>query len=261
MVIVKEIIIILGIFIYIAVGLIIKIPFLFILPSIRFRIISQWTRVCNRFLRFMLRIKVIVEGDYSRLSERGNFIVSNHLSYLDGVILGSLFPVIYVSKSEVLKWPLFGWMTMTGDTIFIDRKRRFKSVDFVQEASLMLKRKVNVLVFPEGTSTDGEKLLPFQAIHFQPPLNARCSILPVVINYTKINKEEVNLNNRDKVCWYGQVKFYQHLLRALELGNIEARVVIYPKIDLANPSNSGYSRKDLSFAIHKVISNNYPLFH
>ncbi len=207
-----------------------------------------------------MNIKVIIEGNSSCLNEGGNFIVSNHLGYLDGIVLGSLFAVIYVSKSQVKQWPLFGWMTMVSGTIFIDRQRKNKSADYVQETSRMLKRGINVLLFPEGTSTNGESLFTFQSVHFQSPLNSAAPVLPVIITYTKIDKEEVGLTNRDRVCWYGQVKFHQHIRQVLELNNIEAKVVIYPKIDAAIFLKEGYSRKDLSETLHKIISSNYPLF-
>jgi len=260
MVIYKKISLLLGILIYILMALLLKIILLPLTLSGYFRIISCWTRIFSRFLRFFLKIRVNIAGDLSRLKERANFIVSNHLGYLDGIILGSLFAIIYTSKSEVMRWPLFGWMSEAGETIFIDRKRKFKSADYIQEVTEMLKRKVNVLVFAEGTSTDGGQLRPFQTIHFQPPLNAKSWILPVTISYTKINAEEVNLKNRDKVCWYGQINFYQHLLEVLKLNSIEAKVVIHPKIDSAGFLNAGRSRKDLSEALHEIIARNYPLF-
>lgn len=256
----KKIFLILGVLIYIAIGMILRVCLLFINPARRFRIISLWTRTFNRFLRLVLRIKVIVEGDRSYLNEKGNFIISNHLGYLDGVVLGSLFPVVYISKSQVKTWPLFGWMTQVAGTIFIDRKRKFTSVDYIRETSQMLKRRVNVLVFPEGTSTDGERLLPFQSIHFQAPLDAKGSILPVAISYTKINNEEVNQSNRDKLFWYGQTGFYKHLFSLLELSSIQARVVIYPKMELDKFPSLGYYRKELSQTLYKIISGNYPLF-
>lgn len=255
----KTIFLILGIFIYIAIALFINI-LIFFNASLRLRIVSRWTRIFNRFLRILFKIRVIIEGSHLYLRESGNFIVSNHLSYLDGVVLGSLFALIYVSKSKVKSWPLFGWMTMAASTIYIDRKRKYKAMDYIQETTQMLKRKLNVLVFPEGTSTNGERLFPFQSVHFESSLNVRCPVLPLVITYTKINKEAVNLKNRDKICWYGQEKFYSHLCKMLTLDSVEAKVKICPKIDLANISNVNYSRKVLSESLYKIILPYYPLF-
>lgn len=259
MVALKEILLFTGVSGYSLVGAFLRV-ISFINPPLGLRYISRWTRIFCRFLRFILKIRVVIEGDAASLDENGNFIVSNHLGYLDGVVLGSLFAVVYISKSQVKNWPLFGWMTQAGRTIFIDRKRKNKSLDYIQETVKVLKRKINVLIFPEGTSTKGERLYPFQSVHFQSPLDAGSPIVPVVITYTKINGEKVTLKNRDSVCWYGQNKFSEHVRGVLQLTSIEARVVVGPKINPDTFQNYGYARKDLSEFLHNNMANSYPLF-
>jgi len=254
----KGIVLLPGIFIYILTGLFVKI--IFFIPSWRLRIISYWTKIFCNYLRFILKIKVFVEGGKPRLNREGVFIISNHLGYLDGIILGSLFPVIYVSKAEVKKWPLFGWVSEAGSTILIDRKRKSRSPDYIQEAALALKRKLNLLIFPEGTSTCGEKLLPFQSIHFQSCLDAQSQILPVIITYTKINGLKATVENRDKVCWYGQVSFLRHVCGVLGLHSLEAKVAIQPRIEPQDFIKYGSSRKELGHELYGRMAINYPLF-
>lgn len=245
------------ILIYILVTIILRIILLLFPSGLRFRMIGLWTRIFDRFLRSFIRIRVVIEGDSSLLAESGNLIISNHLGYLDGILLGSLFALVYTSKTQMKSWPLLGWMSLVSGTIFIDRKKKARVPDYIQQTADMLKRRVNVLVFPEGTSTNGERLLPFQPIHFQAPLIARSGIVPVSIIYTRVNKEAFGPDNRDRVCWYGQVSFYQHLLSLLESGEIEVKVVLHPKIDL---SGNDYSRKDLSQILYKIIASSYPLY-
>jgi 1-acyl-sn-glycerol-3-phosphate acyltransferase len=228
--------------------------------ALRLRALSCWTRLFNRFLVFFLGIKVVLEGGRLYPQERGTFIISNHLGYLDGIILASLFNIVFVSKSEVKSWPLFGWMTSASGAIFIDRKRKNKSADYIREASAALEKKINLLVFPEGTSTNGERLSPFQSVHFQSPINAGSPILPLNITYTKINGRQVSPENRDKVCWYGQVKFFSHILGAFKLRRIEAKVVIHPKLESEFILQNGCSRKDVSRLTQEIISRAYPLF-
>ncbi len=260
MVIFKSVSLFLGIFIYILTAASLHL-FLFLISSrLRLRLISYWTRVFNKFLRLIFRIKIVITGERKRLNENGNFIISNHLSYLDGIVLASLFPVVFVSKSEVKSWPLFGLMTRAAGTIFIDRKRKHKSLDYIRQSASVLKNKVNVLTFPEGTSTNGERLLDFQPVHFESPLIAGSAILPVTVYYTKINGLEVDSENRNKVCWYGQMKFVPHLLELMRLNNIEVKVIIHPRIELNSQATSCYSRKQLSESLHEIISAGYPLF-
>jgi len=260
MIIFKKISLVLGILIYIVIASGLHLLLFLINPSIRLRMISYWTRIFNKFVSLILRIKVILEGPRVCLNENGNLIISNHLSYLDGIILGSLFAVVYVSKSQVKSWPLFGLVTQAGGTIFIDRERKLKSPDYIQETAKVLKSKTNVLVFPEGTSTNGERLLEFQPVHFQSPLVSHSPVLPVAISYTGVNSQKVNSLNRDRLCWYGRMEFVSHLRKVLQLRNIEAKVIIHPRIELDSHSVSYYSRKQLSESLHKIISANYPLF-
>ena len=256
MVLLKGAVFVLAVLIYSVIGLAFKIMRLLFLSTAYFRAISHWTKIFCRFLRSLLNIQVTLEGDAPSLRESGNLIISNHLSYLDGVILGSLFGLIYVSKAQVKSWPLFGWMAQAGGTIFIERGNKGKSLDYIQQVEQMLKRKVNVLVFPEGTSTNGEQLREFQSVHFQSALDAQAAILPLGIRYTKINQQALDTQNRDRICWYGQVKLPEHLFEVLKAQSIEVTVRIYHKVDASNHS----SRKDLSESLHDVIAQGYPLF-
>ena len=93
------------------------------LPN-RWKIISRWIRGFTWSMRRILNIKITVEGDTGQLERGGYVIISNHFGYLDGIVLGSLFPVIFVSKQEVKSWPVVGqWTTLCG-TVFINRQRK-----------------------------------------------------------------------------------------------------------------------------------------
>jgi 1-acyl-sn-glycerol-3-phosphate acyltransferase len=149
-------------------------------------------------------------------------------------------------------------MARVGGTIFIDRKRRLNSRQYIEDIAEMLKNKVNVLVFPEGTSTNGEKILPFQSIFFEAPLIYNSNILPLTICYTKINDDCVSVYNRDTVFWYGQIKFTKHLLRALKLKNIESKVVIHSRITAISSEKISFNRKQLSESLRQVILKALP---
>jgi 1-acyl-sn-glycerol-3-phosphate acyltransferase len=255
----KTISVFLAVVFFIAVASIIKIILFFNL-TLRLELIAAFTRAFSRFLRFILNIKVVVEGERQSLNENGNFIISNHLGYLDGIVLSSLFKIIFVSKSEVMQWPLFGLMTRMGGTIFIDRRRKEKSIDYIRKTQDILNRRLNVLVFPEGTSTDGQSLRPFQSVHFQAPLEAKASILPITITYKKIDKQEASTKNRDEVCWYGQIKFHKHIFGLFRLREVEANIVIHPKLNPQVFFKNSYDRKNLSQCLYEVIAPSYPLF-
>jgi 1-acyl-sn-glycerol-3-phosphate acyltransferase len=127
------------------------------LPN-RWKIVSRWTRGFTWLMRRMLNIKITVEGDAGQLGGGGYVIISNHLGYLDGIVLGSLFPVIFVSKKEVKSWPLVGqWTTLCG-TVFINRQKKAHIPLAVTGISQRLKQRANILLFPEGAATNGERM-------------------------------------------------------------------------------------------------------
>jgi len=131
------------------------------LPN-RWKIMSRWVGGFTWSMRAILNIKAIVEGDVRQLERGGYVIISNHFGYLDGIVLGSLFPVIFVSKREVKSWPLVGWWTTLCGTVFIHRQRKGLIPLAVKEISQKLKQGANILLFPEGAATNGERMLPFQ---------------------------------------------------------------------------------------------------
>ena len=108
----------------------------------------------------ILNIKITVEGDAGQLERGGYVIISNHFGYLDGIVLGSLFPVIFVSKQEVKSWPVIGqWTTLCG-TVFINRQSKGLIPLAVKEMSQKLEQQANILLFPEGAATNGERHAP-----------------------------------------------------------------------------------------------------
>lgn len=144
-------------------------------------------------------------------------IVSNHLSYLDILFYASLMPCIFVSKSEVLSWPLFGILARWG-TIFIERDRMHSVDEPARRMADALTTGVPVVLFPEGTSSDGRTVLPFRAALFQPAIVTQTPILPAAISYLLADGVEADL------CYYGEITFLPHLFGALARERVEAKI-------------------------------------
>lgn len=258
------------IFIYISLGLILQVLFTFLQPkcrsfgmprysALRLSIISNLTKEFSIFLRRIINIDISVRGNNAYLKEKGNFIVSNHQSYLDGIVLASLFPLIFVSKLQVKSWPIFGLMARLGGTVFIKREKKLESGAALEKIINILKSRVNVLNFPEGTSTDGSKVLPFQSIFFQAPIVSRATVIPITIQYTKINSQNLSLLNRDRVFWYGQIKFFKHILGLVRLNSIAVEITIHPKIKIESVSGGSKLRKHLSRMCRSIILKDFSL--
>lgn len=228
------------------------------LPN-RWKIISRLSRTFTLLLRTILDIKVTVSGNEGQLERGGYVIISNHFSYVDGIILGSLFPVIFVSKKEVKSWPIIGqWNTLCG-TIFINRQRKKLVSLLVEEMSRKIMQEANILLFPEGTSTNGERMLPFQTAPLEAPLRKRAIIVPITLTYKSIEDQPLSVANRDLVYWYGDMKFVNHFWKLLSLRSIEALVTIQPKIECFRyPDNSAGRRKLAEDCYNRVLGRFTP---
>jgi 1-acyl-sn-glycerol-3-phosphate acyltransferase len=215
------------------------------LPN-RWKIISRLNRNYTLLLRLILNIKVTIAGDEGQLERGGYVIIANHVGYVDGIVLGSIFPIIFVSKREVKKWPVVGQWNVLCGTIFINRQRKYQVGALIREMTGKLKQEANILLFPEGTSTNGEKLLPFQTVPLAAPLRSRSIIVPATVTYKTINDQPVTSANRDLVYWYGDMDFVTHLWKFLGLRGVEVLVTIQPKIECFRYADNSAGRKKLA---------------
>jgi 1-acyl-sn-glycerol-3-phosphate acyltransferase len=223
------------------------------LPN-RWQIISRLNRSFTFLLRLVLNIKVTVTGDEGALERGGYVIIANHVSYADGIVLGSLFPIVFVSKLEVKSWPIIGLWNVLCGTIFINRQRKDEVGELVDEMTRKLKQEANILLFPEGTSTNGEKILPFQTVPLAAPLRNRSIIVPVTVTYKTIDGEPVSARNRDRVYWYGDMEFISHFWGLLGLTEVEVLVTIQPKIECFGYEDNSSGRKKLAEdCYHRVL--------
>lgn len=212
-------------------------------------------------VRALLNIRVRIEGDLREAESGGCLIASNHLGYVDGVVLGSLFPLLYVSKKEVRRWPWIGAWTALCGTVYIDRQRKEKIPLLVAEIAEKLNQGANVLMFPEGTSTNGDRLLPFQAAPFAAPLRARAPVVPVTLSYRKVNGRPLSRDNRDLVYWYGDMEFLSHFWELLAVRRIEVTVRIHAAIQSSRYKNDSLGRKALSQRTYDAIAGRRAAAH
>ena len=155
-------------------------------------------------------------------------MVANHLSYLDIVIISAAMPCFFVSKSEIARWPFFGKAARSGGTLFIDRGSRASTAEVANQISERLQLPVPVLLFPEGTSSDGSQVLRFHSSLFEPAVTGRVPITAAAVRYLL----EDGSHERD-LCWFDDTFFLPHLWRTLCTARFSAEVTygeprIYP---------------------------------
>jgi len=182
---------------------------------------AEWLhRTCARALR-RLSIPVEHSGD---IPESG-LIVANHLSYLDILALSAAAPFIFIAKKEVRSWPIFGWIAAKAGTLFVDRERRLETGKVNESVSGALRAGLRVVLFAEGTSSDGSAVLPFRPSLFEPALAAGAPITPVFISY-----EASSGSVAKDVCYWGEMKFVTHALKLFSIESVTARIIFGPTL-------------------------------
>ena len=130
------------------------------LPAAR----ATWLQNTSRRLLRVFRIETHFTGDIPS----SGLLVCNHLSYLDILVLSALVPCVFVAKREVKDWPVFGWFAKKAGTVFVHREQRAQAVQTVNEIEAALQTGAVVVLFPEGTSSGGETVLPFKSSLLEP---------------------------------------------------------------------------------------------
>jgi lyso-ornithine lipid O-acyltransferase len=206
-----------------------------------------------RMIVWLISIKIEYEGNIEK-SKRCNLFVSNHISYLDIPILGSQFPLKFVAKSEVKNWPIFGFLSKLAGTVFIKRAR---SESLLQKYKIfkLLSEREKILIFPEATTSDGNRVLSFKSNVFSAVENQNFFIQPLVIIYSEINGIPINRWLRPIVAWYGDMILTPHLLILKNLKSIQAKIIYLEPVNSKDFTN----RKDLSKYIEQKIHRAYSL--
>ena len=180
---------------------------------------------CCRILGF----RVEVRGP--RSTAHPTLYVCNHVSYLDVMILGSLIEGSFVAKSEVARWPLFGWLARLQRSVFIER-RGAKAARNRDALNQRLENGDDLILFPEGTSGDGNQVLPFKSSLFsvaeRRPNDRPLLVQPVSIAYTRLDGVPMGRYLRPLFAWYGDMEMGGHLWHVAGLGWATVVVEFHP---------------------------------
>jgi lyso-ornithine lipid O-acyltransferase len=208
---------------------------------------QPWTATFPRFYHRrccrILGLRVRVLGRPT--SARPVLFAANHISYLDITVLGSLLAASFITKVEVARWPLFGWLARLQRSVFVDRRMR----TIARQRDSIARRlaaKDALILFPEGTSGDGNRLLPFKSALFSVAEGGGggpVAVQPVSIAYTRLDGMPIRRALRPLFAWYGTMTMMPHLWRVVGLGTVEVVVEFHRPTTLAE---CGSSRKALA---------------
>lgn len=196
------------------------------LPLSRF--VPMWF---HRTTLTLLGVKVTIRGVPA--VDRPLLFVANHASWLDIPVLSSITPLMFIAKSEIAGWPLFGLFAKLQRSVFVDRARRHATPEVNREIASRLASGDPVVLFGEGTSSDGNQVLPFRSALFgamQDALDAggRSYVQPVSIAYTHLHGLPMGRQHRSVAVWYGDAALLTHFARVFREGAIDVTVSFGP---------------------------------
>lgn len=212
-------------------------------------------KIWHKAICLIFNIKIKVNGT-PRGKSAQTIYVSNHLSYLDTPALGSILHASFVAKSDVSSWPVFGFLSNLQQTGFISRSRQ-DAQKGKQTLDIMLNDGKSLIIFPEGTSTDGREVLPFKSSLFAVMLkdeHKHINIQPATISINLVNKKEVKTQeDRDIYAWHINMEtpLAEHLWLFAKSKGANLSITFHEPVDVHEYSD----RKVLAKACHKAVSN------
>ena len=167
----------------------------------------------------------------------GVLLVANHTSWADILIFSAATPLAFVAKAEVARWPLFGTLARLQRTVFVERTRRSTTGETRDEIRERLLAGETLLLFPEGTSNDGNRVLPFKsallgAAEAVMSNGQHVKVQPVSAAYTGLHGLPMGRENRPLFAWYGNMEMVPHLWEALQAGPLDVVVQFHTPFSL-----------------------------
>lgn len=234
-----------------ALTLIVLIPVQSVLIRLPWRLNQRLPMVVHRSLTAAVGVRTTVIGEQSH--ERPTFFACNHVSYVDIPVIGGIVRGSFVAKSEIAGWPVIGSLSRLQRTIFVQRRARYAAGQR-DELSDRMQAGDGIILFPEGTSGDGNGVLPFKSALFaaaELEVDGRPVLVqPVSISYPKLDGIPLGRAFRHLICWVGDEDLAPHAWRLMGLGRIEAVVQFHDPVRLTDFD----SRKELAEHCYQAVS-------
>jgi 1-acyl-sn-glycerol-3-phosphate acyltransferase len=215
----------------------------------------------HRIICALLGVRIRVVGD--RSSKRPLLVLANHTSWLDITVITAVAPVVFVAKREVATWPFFGLLAKLQRSVFVDRQRRHKVVETNAEIAQRLAEGDPVVLFAEGTSSDGNRVLPFRSALIGAARDAladaansgRVFIQPLSIAYTGLHGVPMGRQHRPIAAWYGALDLMPHLKRIIAEGATDVVVTWGEPIPYDGSADRKTIARDVEETVRKLTVN------
>jgi len=211
------------------------------------------TSLFSNLLLIVLDITAVTLHSPLWQKQKPYLIVSNHLSYIDVLVIASVMPSVFVSSMEVRTSLFLGFLARCGGTLFIERRKKSDLKREIKMLADALKQGSNVVVFPEGTSSKGEIVFPFKKSLFEAALQSKSNVLPVCLKYhDERKKQSGSVNN--PVCWYGDMAFFPHFINLFKQTGIHATMHIMEPLNICEYASRNELAEDAYCAITEAYN-------
>ncbi|HCI53929.1 MAG TPA: 1-acyl-sn-glycerol-3-phosphate acyltransferase [Gallionella sp.] len=213
----------------------------------RRRIARCWSADLLHILN--IRIEITATDALHKLAS--GLIVCNHISWLDVFVLNSVLPTRFVAKTEVKSWPVIGWLCARSQTLFIKRGHARDAARLNRQIINLLQSGDSLVVFPEGTSTDGRHVAGFHASLLQPAIDAAANLYPLALRY-----QDAHGTHSTAPAYIGETTFAASLWNILKCENLHAHLSVTPTLCAAD-----FDRRSLTATAHQQIRTAVAAMH
>lgn len=188
-------------------------------------------------LNKVFNLQVTVKG---KPHQGSSFLyVGNHTGFVDIFALSSVMPAVFVTSQEMRETPVLGVICEMAGCVFVERRSRTKIKNEVGVLKEALEQGLNVVLYPEATSTDGARVYPFKKTLMMAGPQAGRPIQPGCVNYIDIGGTDFNTKSRDNVCWYGDMSFVTAMVNLLTTPYIKVEITYLEPIHVAADADRG----------------------
>ncbi|MEL6202925.1 MAG: lysophospholipid acyltransferase family protein [Pseudomonadota bacterium] len=219
------------------------------------RTAMAWHRQVAR----IMGIHIKVHGSPFITGSKGTLFISNHVSWVDIVVLGAIIPVNFIAKSEVRSWPLFGWLAQLQRTLFVERSRRLGVRDEGNQIRERLLAGDSLVLFPEGTTSDGNFVYPFNSSLLGAITSGvttdKIPVQSVSIAFNGLGGLPMGRYWRPIAAWPGTVTLAEHLPRVLKEGLFDVEVHFGPVIKDAQMQHRKPLTAELKGEVQQMLAS------
>ncbi len=241
------------ILIFLILIILISIPIQFFFNLIGFRFKKLYPLLFYRMIKISTGININFDSAKLDKKNSGVLYIANHVSWFDIICLGTLLDARFIAKKEVSKMGIFGFLAKLSNTFFIDNENKNKIIEYNNSIQKKLQEGENFIIFPEGTTSDGNGIISFKSSMLECAFddNNKINIQPISICYSKLNNIPMGIYLRRNIAWVGDTSMVAAMVNFLRSGRITVDIIFHDTMSINNFEN----RKDLAvYCERKILS-------